>query len=295
MNVTPLNLHRFIWVKDVRKIIWGKLTKLDVAMCKLAMNPNVEMRGYALHKHCAREGHLELLKYLCDVKPIGNWLMERIEMQAASISGGHVEIFEWLAVDTSADYKKSPHYTRLASRCGQLRMLKYLFEGGWGINPDAADAAAQGGHLEVLRYLHSIEVHCRPSVFWVAAKNGHLDIIKWGMDTNLTVTPEEVFMEACIAGHEHVMQWVKDQGWMHLFAERICVVMSVKRSPEVMQRALKFGCRWSDRCVEQATRGGNFALVKWLIESGCPWNRDVCLGVLDPEDREMWQWLHEHM
>ena len=94
VTVSLLGLHRYIPIKDVKRLIFAYLTPLDVRIALLAHNRSQEARVNQDRRLCgeiAAEGHVELLEWArlrgCRW---GEWTCR----QAAE--GGHLPLLRWL-------------------------------------------------------------------------------------------------------------------------------------------------------------------------------------------------------
>jgi len=74
---------------------------------------------------------------------------------------------------------------------GHLEVLKYLYEEvGAEFTTDAMDWAAENGQLEALEYLHSIGAKCTEDAVKMAYKNGELEILKFLYSINVKFPAE---------------------------------------------------------------------------------------------------------
>jgi hypothetical protein len=145
--VYPLNLGDWIPQKDVRKLIWNKLTRLDKLMVWAAhgVNKYMQICPHIVFLDCIEFGYLDLLLW-------------HISEEAASI---------------------------LIVRCSNhLHMIKWVIQ-NMPNNFDSvivSERTADDGHLEILQYLHDNKFEIHSDICSIAAASGHLDVLKWGYE-----------------------------------------------------------------------------------------------------------------
>ena len=124
IKVSPLNLHRVIPVRDVRKLIWKYIGSQDRQVVQVTQNsnkkPNLEL---SFSYYCVKNGHLSLLKWARENGSVG-------------ISGCYWN--EWTCAGAAA--------------YGHLEVLKWARENGCDWNSDTCSFAAWNDHLEVLQW-----------------------------------------------------------------------------------------------------------------------------------------------
>jgi len=140
--------------------------------------------------NCAKKGDVEGVKYL-------------VERCGADV---HAD-YDWVLI--------------LASRDGQLDVVKYLVEKGADVHAlyeCALRAASMNGHLEVVKYLvedGGADVHAEDecALQW-ASSNGHLEVVKYLVDKGADVHAEyeEALRLANHFGHLEVVEYLKSKG-----------------------------------------------------------------------------------
>ena len=130
--------------KDIRKLIYAKLDKYDIKLI-LKAHGSKEPILDGISWHCAKNGHLELLKWARDNNcPYDVWVC------AGAAMNGHLEV------------------------------LKYLHENGYEWDAWACTRAAKNGHLEILKYLHANGcLWDKSECVLLATQNDHQHIIDW--------------------------------------------------------------------------------------------------------------------
>lgn len=183
--VSWLNLHIYIPVRDVRKIIYGKLTEFDRWMVEAAHNAKTLLRHYALISECVYHGTLNQLK----------WLVEN----------------EWGGIDVGT--------CRVAALYGRLDMLEWcvgiLGSRVWHLR-DITLNAVIGGHLHVLQCAEKhVENKQDTRLFSLAVEDGHLHIMTWLRENNYSLDrrDRDLCTMAARNGHLDVLKWLVENGF----------------------------------------------------------------------------------
>lgn len=279
MDVTPLNLHRFIWVKDVRKLIWKQLDVLDRKMCLIAMNSKHKRSRDVFSQEAARRGYIELVEWLLKNGDI----LSEYHLELAC-SGGHIKMAAWLMkMECPVNGREDDEYTIAAAEDGHLEMFKWLKELGFEISSETLKIAARGGQFEILKSLklsrlddYSRFCDKRKAIAHGATEGGHLNILKWlkGLDDddfgNLSLA-----ILALEKGHLEVFHFFDEM--LHVVRESIyvCRQLATKGSIEGLKLARQLGFVWNSDVVLEAAENGRFPVARWLIENGCPYPPEI--------------------
>lgn len=281
MKVSWLNLHEKVSQRDVRKLIYKKLTAHDRFVVEIAHGKEVVQPSLDFLCHAAQHGYMALLKWastneskwhtkasaaLCGNSPALEWLQSQDclwDLRFAIIKGcewnhviiyfaaerGHLEIVQWM--NTRYGVPLDYLVCAAASRRGRLHVLKWIRDNGC-ISDDIDMQAAYEGHLDIVKWLHSIGNPCR-NVCLKAAWGGHLHILQWARAQGIP-WDHSTCTVAAACGHLHILQWVRS-----------------------------IGCPWSIDTCENAIAYGRLEALKWLIENGCPYvfERLVSVAVSD--------------
>ena len=125
----------------------------------------------------AYQGNLEMVKY-CDANecPIDEWAC------ALAARNGHLEVLKYLREEVEApwDFLTSA----LAAENGHLHILEYLVERKYDQYREAGFAAcklaAENGHLDCLKYLHeTAKAPLNSQVAYSAHKNNHTECVRY--------------------------------------------------------------------------------------------------------------------
>jgi hypothetical protein len=63
---------------------------------------------------------------------------------------------------------------------------------------------------------------------------------------------------------------------------------------EVLQWLLDNGCPWNKDSCTAAAESGNLNVLQWLRANGCPWDKDSCTAAAESGHLNVLQWLHEN-
>ncbi len=179
-RVSWLNLHVWIPQRDVRKLIYAKLTYYDMYVVQHAHLSTVTQMKHnpnAFTTYCAEHGYLTLLKW---------------------------------AIATGFKLRKGWDGAT-AVRSGHLPVLRWLHEQSYTFDGYTCYAAAHYGHLEILKWAKGIGCHLGPSVCSEAALIGRLDIIQWARLKGCTWNAGTCYSAAHF-GHFHVLRWARENG-----------------------------------------------------------------------------------
>lgn len=179
MQCAPLEFHRIIPHKDVRKLVWRHLTKHDREMVRCAQNgqrvPELEV-DFA--EHCAELGYVGLLEW---TRAHGSLKFEA-HLCVAAARGGQLDTLKWLrSCDPPCPWDEWTSASAAMIAC--LPTLEWLraCDPPCPWSERSCARAARGGHVTVLQWLRS----CDPPCAWNddtcsgAARNGHLSLLQW--------------------------------------------------------------------------------------------------------------------
>jgi len=208
------------------------------ALLSLGADPSVRSNDFNIMMCAARQGRLDVVKYLAQVFP--QKALERDadgdSAVALALHNGHVETAQWLfdqpALGFSLQDPSLVNAVRLAAGNGQVDAVAYLVERGFPFNlPDdagntALTYAAHFGKCEVIRYLAQKGANLSSEIDgWqpahVAARQGHLNAVKLlielGVDkyAKLTTSGESLLHLACQSGKLDLVQFLLDLGLPH--------------------------------------------------------------------------------
>lgn len=109
---------------------------------------------------------------------------------------------------------------------------------------------------------------------------GYLEVVKWLYAKNPRHMIKEAHKYAAIGGHIHIIEWLKERGFMWYRVE-LCILSVDYGHFEMLKWAFSNGCH-CDYCVyEAAAAGGHLEILKWLMEKCGPLTIFGILSCLD--------------
>jgi hypothetical protein len=211
----------------------------------------------------------------------------------------------------------TPYYCTLATECGYLAVLKYLFEQGFQLDRmRACIKAAEYGHLDVLKWLDTGEREIRTDRLTVAAAcGGHLEVLLWLHENNYPFN-FEVSKSATRCGHLEILKWLWNKGLLYgdiiIFSVRRgkmnvqipvsenCSLHTTISTPTTIHGQLDiFKLLWEERklydeIAKEAVTGGNLRVLKWFWDKGCTFNVDNRNMAAKNGRMDVLMWLHEN-
>ncbi|WP_133135947.1 ankyrin repeat domain-containing protein [Legionella rowbothamii] len=185
--------------KIVSAIDLGDLEALKTMHLQYPLNMLAEQYHLKLVPYVATKGQLEILQWLINDNIFSEFsLTEGENAILLAISGGHVNIVEWVHQQLgrqviTAQYAKDYDGVLLAAYYGHLLLLKWFFEHNYffGVHAKSGfsplSAAIKGNHYKVVEWL----LNEGPNVYelageigdvrnpvWLATSLGHLDILQ---------------------------------------------------------------------------------------------------------------------
>jgi len=154
-------------------------------------------------RHCARLGHLELVKRLISIGAYDKYAL------GWSVNNGHSETVKYL-VSIGADVHTDDDFAlRWSANYGHIEIVKYLVSVGADIhakNDRALDWSAGEGHLEVVKYLVGVGATSDHALTW-SARYGQLEVVKYlvSIGADINVNNGELFgIEMIRANFSHL-------------------------------------------------------------------------------------------
>ncbi len=165
------------YIKDLRKINSTNSNKyldtgsnqgrLDQVIISLKNGANIHSQFDGALRWASYYGHIEVVKYLVELKPDGADIHAESDVALRSASSnGHLDIVKYLVElkpDGANIHADNDVALRSASSNGHLDIVKYLVE----LKPDGANIHADNdaaqkwasyyGHIEVVKYLKNIK------------------------------------------------------------------------------------------------------------------------------------------
>ncbi len=184
MRVSWLNLHEKVPQRDVRKIIYGMLTSVEMYTvsaahgCKKLAQCDVRV--------CISNNYVELYKWF--VEKDVHAVMEQDFLDC--VLHGRAEILEWLfeirpdvmklTSSNRAPFRLAHHVARHAN----VAIAEVCNHNHAPFSTNTMIAAAYSGNLEVLKYLRALEVACGFEITsWDFGWSAHVNVNKWLAET----------------------------------------------------------------------------------------------------------------
>jgi len=222
-----------------------------------------------------------------------------------------------LIMHAVARIDKSGSATVPVALCGDLGLLKYLHEQGYGLSEDTCAAASQNGHLDCLQYARGNGCPWNVSIYLLAAGNGHLSCMQYafeqGLEWDAEVCPYasgngcfdclqfahengcpwdgEVSIQAAVGGHLSCMQYAFERG-LEWHAD-VCRVAALYGHLDCLQFAHENGCPWDNQTTDCAAQEGHIHCLQYALDGGCPVDENACALACRHSHLDCVQLLHQ--
>jgi hypothetical protein len=223
-------------------------------------------------------GHLEYIKYL------SKYQNEIIDIPA------------WSNGLLSEDEPPSTDLCAIAAANGQLEILQYLHESGYGWNIGTCVHAAHYNHLSCLKYANEHKCVWDGRVYYVAMNN--FDILKYLIENNC---PFDGYCNARHADSLEILEYLHMHKFPHLEASYIyyaehdkldCIKFLFEHGYKIPfgacecaakvndKKCLKYlhthGGKWDLRVCRIAAENNAFDCLKYAHKHGCKWDSSIC-------------------
>ncbi len=251
--------------------------------------------------HAALYGHLALLQISCPHN-------KSALVCADAALGGHLEILQWLRAN---DYPWAENTCSSAAEGGHLEILKWARTNGCRWNYVTCLFAAEYGHLDILIWARSGAsgeiCDWNENVCELAAENGHFEVLKWARANGCPIY-EEIYENAANGGNLEILQWLRDpmvalemSDVVHEWPSGICdwaIMDSSRRKTDaeiitMIKYIRREGGVWDEETCDVAMESGRIEVLRWLLDNGCPYYRDITHNACYFSNIKMIQWLLE--
>jgi hypothetical protein len=174
---------------------------------------------------------------------------------------------QWLHTEQGCPLPAS--IANYAAQCGSIGTLKWLQQHGSDFTARTCRTAAAGAHLHVLQFLRAEGCEWSPHACCEAAKNGHVSVLQWLHEEGCPWEAEYICTDAAVSGSIEIQHYLQQQG--RVFDE----IDSNKCSSTgalSCQYLIAEQCPCNDVACEMAAKNGHLETVRFLHESGCPWD-----------------------
>ena len=227
----------------------------------------------------AEAGNLELLKWLRK-----NGCKWDEDSCASAACGGHYQILKWLRENGCEWNSQTCFYI---ARRGDLGMLKWANSNGCILNVDVASGAATNGHLEILKYLQEQGIRYTNGGSSVTAR-GHLHVLKWLNEFGFQWTHFEL-IQAIRYGHLDVVKWLIEEIKFEVDSYVILDAV-IYGQLEVLKYLVEIGGKLGEDYCTKAAERGYLKMLQWLVDNGCPWNKQK-LEKIAVNRKRLREWL----
>jgi hypothetical protein len=219
---------------------------------------------------------------------LGLQLKDEVLIGAAAAAS--VPKLQWLHVDQNC--RLPPSICHYAARSGSIGLLKWLRQHGSALNAETCAGAAAGAHIHVLQYLHDEGCEWDESACSTAAWHGHLPTLQWLHEQGCPWDPNEICGDAAYSDSINMLLYLKQQGCEHKEDAMVGAAEGAKLAVCHFLIAEQCPCD-AEACAEAAARG-HLEIVRFLHESGCPWDVDtICVRAAESGHIELLQYLQQ--
>jgi hypothetical protein len=147
-----------------------------------------------------------------------------------------------------------------AAECGNIRLMKFLYENKCPWNSNIFSGVAKHGNLENMQW--------DTWTFYYAARHGNLENMQWILD-NGCPWDAWTFSHATYNGNLEILKWLfeKRAPWESATFSHAAYHGNL----ENMQWLFEKGCPWEPDTFALAASHGNLENMQWLLDNGCPW------------------------
>jgi hypothetical protein len=132
-----------------------------------------------------------------------------------------------------------------AAHCNKFAVVQYLHDQGCPWPAWQLEGAAMKGHLELLRwcYAHGCPWREASRAPYYAVKSGDINVMAWVLQQPGTQLSKDVMCRSAIKDRAAMCEFLHEQH-----------------------------CPWDERSCNAAAFGGHLDLLRWLVDSGCPYD-----------------------
>ncbi|KAL2913455.1 hypothetical protein HK105_207067 [Polyrhizophydium stewartii] len=218
-----------------------------------------------LSQMAARCGSIAMLKHLVDERGIAT--LDSVQARLAAFLG-HIEMLMWLA-ERMPNGQWTTDVMDWAARNNKLDCVKWLHANRTeGCTTMAMNYAAEWGHLVMLKWLHANRTEgCTTDAMDLAAKNGHIDAVEFLQNNRTEGCTSKAMIKAAKNGHAKVVTFLhknRSEGVIADAAEaaaqhgRLAVIKCTHAlAPEAITAAV----------MRKAIEGGHIDVLEWILDN----------------------------
>ena len=192
----------------------------------------------------------------------------------------------------------------IAARFGHICILEWLINNNFDTGDRVLDTAAIYGQMGVIEWAISIKMKPSVSTCSEACRYGHLDMLKLLVENGFVV--DGIFRSPCglaVQGnHMNILLYLISIG--HCKFEPLSLsYASFNGSLEMIKILRSNGYSWeiphtyfghNVYVISEAARSGNFEIMKWMVDNGCPFGSRVFDEAAGFGDVNILKWLHSN-
>jgi hypothetical protein len=177
-----------------------------------------------------------------------------------------------------------------AAKSGSISTLKWLQQHGSASTANTCTGAAACAHVRVLQFLRDEGCECDESACKAAARNAHMPTLKWLHEHGCPWFADCICADAAAGGSIEELLYLKQQGG--ILNEYTLTRAARKGQLAVCEFLVAEQCPCDVRACERAAAAGFLEIVRFLHESGCPWEAgSVCERAAESGNVELLQYL----
>ena len=254
----------------------------------------------------AEHGHLEILKWAeshgCP------W--DNSDLFPAAAKSSNRDVYQWLH-DRQCPFKEE-FSLNIAVKSGNFEFIKFARANGFTVLSDdllnLIDCAADRGDLETIywaldqmKLLYNETSMRIQNIIVAAATHCHMHILEWiGRFGGIQDIIHWAIYPAVIQGHVDVLKWVVRNGYQWDAKKDYQHYLTAIKNSNLQVLVWMNSCApifTTDTCFPSiyASQEGEFEIVKWLHENGCPCNQNSYRAAEENNHWRIEQWIHRQL
>jgi len=198
---------------------------------------------------------IEFARQTLDENEITDGALWSSNTVCAAAASGHLDIIEYLHKNSS---QRDPYPTHYAALYGQLETLIYLNNNGYHWNSNTCSHAARGGHINILKYLHENGCPWTEYTCEEAVRCGYIDCFTYAHQNGCPMD-QKIVVCAVINGKLNCLKYIIQN----------------------------IGEEWKTKNITKfAAQYERLDCFIFLIEQGCPYDKEECLKVAKGECKQ---------
>jgi hypothetical protein len=222
-------------------------------------------------------------------------------------------VYQWL-LDRQCPFKEEVSF-HVAFECENFEFIKFARANGSTVMSEESEEG------EELMFL----------VQEFAAKMGDLETILWALDqfNEPRMRIKNILVAAATHCHIHILEWIETVGGIQVWVHRAIKPAVIQGHVDVLKWVVRNGYKWdakkdyqhyltaiknsklqvlvwmnscapiftTDTCFPSiyASQEGEFEIVKWLHENGCPCNQNSYRAAEENNHWRIEQWIHRQL